>query len=159
MIARRQPIRRSSKPIARRVRPGRVRKTPLGRLKKKLDCLFAAYVKARDGRVCITCAAQPEGRNHHAGHFFRRGIMSLRWDPKNVHSQCGVPCNKYRRGALAEYAAAIIDRYGATELQRLAARSKVIRKWTRPDLERLIAALEKGGAEYELAYYSTELEA
>jgi hypothetical protein len=123
----------------------------------KLDGLFAAYVKQRDGCTCITCGSHPRGRNHHAGHFYGRRIMSLRWDPKNVHSQCGVPCNKFRRGSLAEYAVAIVARYGPEGLARLSARSKILRKWTRPDLERLIAAIRVGGAEFEMAYYETEL--
>jgi hypothetical protein len=155
LLLRSKPLSRKAR-LARGSRPRRVRRSPLGRLRNKLDALFALYVKDRDGAVCITCGSRPEGQNWHAGHFFRRGIMSLRWDPKNVHSQCGIPCNKFRRGALAEYATAIVERYGPEELARLASRAKTIRKWTRPELERLIAALEQGGAEYEMAYAEME---
>ena len=157
LLKRRKPIERRSTPIKRTTRIKARRTVGLPGLINKLDDLFAAYVKERDGNYCITCPGRPEGRNWHAGHFIQRRRMSLRFDPKNVHSQCGVPCNKFRHGAPAEYALAILDRYGEAELRRLMARKALLKKWTRPELERLIAAIQRSGAEFEMAYYETEL--
>lgn len=143
------------KAIKRRKRPARVRKTPLGQLAKRLDIMFSAYVKARDGNVCITCGATCAPGNLNAGHFVSRRVQSVRWDPKNAHSQCAVPCNFHRRGAPAEYALAILDRYGAPELRRLLARKLVQKRWTRPELETLINALGRSGADFEATYYES----
>lgn len=135
-------------------RPARVRRSTMGKLRKDLDDLFAAYVKDRDGNVCISCGTTITRPNDwHAGHFIRRGYWSLRWDPKNCHAQCGFVCNLKKRGNGAAYALAILDRYGAAELLRLGRLKNVEKKWTRPELEELIAALRKGGADFEALYF------
>jgi hypothetical protein len=150
-----QPIARNSRP-RRGSKPRRERKTTLAALKRKLDTLFSAYVKERDGRVCITSGQTCEPHQLNAGHFISRRIQSLRWDPKNCHSQ-SVADNHFRRGAPAEYAVAILDRYGEAELRRLLARKKIHKQWRRGELERLIAAIKESGAAFELAYYSENL--
>lgn len=147
-----KPIPRASKPIARKKRPARMRKTPMGRLERILDGLFSKYVRERDfGLPCITCPTALHGK-YDAGHFNRRAVRATRWDPKNVHGQCA-PDNQFRRGAPAEYALAIIDRYGIEELRRLMRLRKYIKKWTRAELEELISALQKSGADFEMLYY------
>lgn len=156
-IKRGQPIPRSSRP-ARKTKPARQRKAPIARLKRKLDTLFSKYIKDRDGLVCITCKKTVEPQNINCGHFIGRTRQSLRWDPKNSHSQCASPCNYHRRGAPAEYALAIIDRYGVDELKRLMARKLVDKHWTRPELVALIEPLERGdGATFEAMYYEQNL--
>lgn len=157
---------RRSKPIARRAAlkrgkgPARVRKTPMGKLRKDLDELFARYVKDRDGNTCCTCGRTITHPNdHHAGHYIGRSRMSLRWDPKNVHVQCGIPCNGPKRGAPREYAQFLLEKYGPAEVARIYARKRIDKKWARHELEALIAALRCGGAEYEIAYYGLTMEA
>lgn len=148
-----KPLRRG-----RSSRRSRTRLAPMGRLRRELDLLFSRYVKDRDGlAACITCGQPMTPQNCNAGHFISRRILSTRWDPKNCHSQC-VADNHFRRGAQPEYALAICDRYGSDELRRLLARKRVSKRWTRPELERLICALrDGGGAEFELAYYAENL--
>jgi len=144
--------------IQRRSRPRKRSTGGLPGLINQLDVLFAAYVKDRDGDTCVTCGtAGLTGSNWHAGHFIRRGNKALRFDPKNCHSQCGWVCNKGKRGAPREYAFYLLDRYGEAEFRRLMQRKSVLKKWTRPELERLIEAIRKGPAEYEMAYYEAEL--
>lgn len=151
-------IQRSRAPIARKARPRRERKSSVAALKRKLWRLFAAYVKQRDGNECFTCGQRGlEGKNWQAGHFIRKdGHAAVAFDPKNVHSQCG-RCNLYERGCVHEYAVRIMDWYGESELNRLVYRSRETKTWTAPELSDLIAALEKGPAEYELLYYERYL--
>ncbi len=141
--------------MIRRKRPRRERKTPLAQLKRELWGLFALYVKERDGGVCFTCGApRLEGKNHHAGHCIRAGgHASTKYDPKNVHAQC-FSCNILRDGNTHEYVQRIIDRYGADEYRRMLQKSRETKNWKRPEIEELIAALKRGGADYECAYYA-----
>jgi hypothetical protein len=122
-------------------------------LERKLWKLFAAYVKARDGDSCISCPAVGlVGKNWQAGHMIPSdGRPGVRYDPKNVHSQCG-HCNCWLGGNGATYALEVINRYGIEEFNRLHAKAKEFRQWREPELEELIAALKVGGAEYEMLY-------
>jgi hypothetical protein len=157
MIQRRQPIARSTKPIARGKRPRRQRATPLATLKRQLWALFSAYVKDRDGDGCVTCIASGlEGSNWHAGHWISGSRQATKYDPKNVHSQCG-RCNIWLRGNGAEYSGFILQAYGAEEHDRMLRKSRELKNWTRPELEYLIAAAKRGGADYETAYYERYL--
>lgn len=153
VIRRRKPIARSSKPIARGKAPRRQRKTSLAALKRKLWTLFSAYVKERDGNVCISCPATGlEGSGWHAGHMFPAGAHAvIKFEPKNVHSQC-FRCNINLGGNGAAYAERFIERYGIAEFQRLSALSRHMKQWRAPEIEELIAALERGGADYEAFY-------
>lgn len=153
-IQRSGPIQRSGKKA-----PRKARKTPMGTLVRRLDTLFSLYVRERDGLTCCTCGKTCGATNIDAGHFVGRTRRSLRWDPKNVHSQCSLPCNKLRKGAPREYALFILDRYGADEYRRLMRRKAVDRKWKRHELEALIAAIQRSGHDFETLYYSTDLEA
>ncbi len=153
MIRRSKPIARSSKPISRKVRPRRQRKTSLAALKRKLWLLFAAYVKERDGNSCISCPATGlEGHGWHAGHLFPAGAHAvIKYEPKNVHSQC-FRCNINLGGAGAAYTVRFLDKYGVDEFNRLSRLSTKIKQWRAPEIEELIAALKRGGAEYEMFY-------
>lgn len=146
-----KPEKRARKP---RKRPRKQRKGDTwGALRNKLDAAFSAYVKRRDGPVCVTCKRTiTDSRDWHAGHFHGRTKYGTRWDFRNVHSQCGFVCNKVRRGAPREYALFIVATYGAKELERLAEAAKSQRKWTRPDMQELLDALGRGDADFESLY-------
>jgi hypothetical protein len=146
-------VSRERKPIRRTKRPMKKSKNRVPTLERKLWKLFAAYVKARDGNSCISCPADDlVGKNWQAGHMIPSdGRPSVRYDPKNVHSQCG-HCNCWLGGNGATYALEVINRYGIEEFNRLHAKAKEFRQWREPELEELIAALTVGGAEYEMLY-------
>lgn len=145
--------RRPRKPLKRTKRVKKFGQKDVPRLKRKLWSLFSKYVRDRDGERCVSCNTFVANQ---AGHFIGRRKASVLFDPKNVHSQCAV-CNLQLQGNAAGYALAIIDRYGVEELRRLERRSRVGHKWTAPDLQELIVALEKSGADYELTYYGKYL--
>ena len=154
----RKPIQRSRAPIARKARPRKERKSSVGSLKRKLWRLFAGYVKARDGNTCVTCGKPMlVGQDFQAGHWIRQdGHAAVEFDPKNVHPQCG-RCNGYERGNVAAYSVYMLDRYGEAEVRRMVTRSRMTHCWKEWELRDLIAAMEKGPAEYECLYYERYL--
>lgn len=148
----RSPLRRGSPP-ARKSRPRKQRKTTLAALKRKLWRLFAAYVLERDGRRCFTCG----GVGTQAGHFYSTRIASTWIDPKNVHAQCG-RCNLFLHSNPGAYSDGIFRKYGPEELMRLTMRAmRVDKQWRAPEVESLIAAIQRSGADFELAYYAENL--
>ena len=165
MTLRRQPIARSTKPIKRGRpivkgrRPARSkkpiakrRKGNLTKLKDKLWDLFALYVKDRDERKCFTCDTEGlQGSNCHAGHLVTRGRSSTLFSPANVFVQ-DYRCNIQLKGNGAEFTFRYIDRFGEAKFRVLMAKSREIKRWTEPELVDLIAAIKKGGAEYEMLY-------
>jgi Bacteriophage Lambda NinG protein. len=126
-------------------------------LKRKLWSLFAAYVKERDGNVCFICRTPGlEGSNWHAGHLVSMRKAATAYRPDNVHSNCG-RCNVWLRGNIAAYTLRYLDTYGEPKFRALMAASERHKHWTAPEVRKLIAALEEGGAAFECAYYETNL--
>lgn len=144
-----KPVKRERK----RKRPRRQRKSPMAALKRKLWAAFSRYVKERDGAVCFSCGrAGLSGTNWHAGHMFAAGASSLlRYEPKNVHSQC-YHCNINLGGNGAAYAQAFIAVYGMDEFMRLSNLSRKMKAWKPYEITELIEALQRGGADYEALY-------
>lgn len=156
---------RARKPIARNSRPARstkriARKTPtkrqsakkLASLKRSLWTRFAAYVKERDGDQCFTCDAFVTGHSKGAGHFFDSGGHALiRYEPKNVHTQCS-RCNCTLRGNGPVYTIRFIEKYGRPEYDRLAELAKREKHWHEYEIRELIEALKKGAADFECLY-------
>ena len=149
-----KPEKRAPRPrkrIARGKRPARKKKTPLARAHEKLWQLFARYVKDRDGNQCFTCPAQPEGRALQAGHMIRSTKASVRYHPDNVHSQCS-HCNKWLSGNEGVYSRRFVEKYGWSKFDALHAKAEQTHEWKVYELEELIAALEKSGADFEILY-------
>lgn len=144
---------RARKPVARGKAPRKQRKSTVAALKRKLWGLFAAYVKERDGAKCVTCGKEPlVGSDWHAGHWISRRVSSTLFHPLNVASQCGAPCNMFRRGAPHEFADYLLEKYGPDQVRALVARARVRHQWKRHELEALIAAIQRGGADFEALY-------
>ena len=86
----------------------RKRSRKLSALRRELDRVFAAWVRARDypsgwGR-CISCGRE---RELEAGHFLPRQHTATRYDERNVHGQCSY-CNRWLHGAQADYYRALL---------------------------------------------------
>lgn len=85
---------------------------------------FNAYIRARDaGLPCISCGRPISADDYCAGHYIPAGNNSLlRFDEYNVNGQHNTDCNKhrsgdqvrYRKGLLAKYGAAVVDRLEST---------------------------------------------
>ena len=100
-----------------------MRKQTMTSLRKKLDKVFAEYVRARDGNVCYTCG-QP---GNQAGHFFSRNHFSVRWDETNVHCQC-VRCNLTLGGNVHAYIPKFVEQYGRQAYYDLQIKANTIAK-------------------------------
>ncbi len=120
-----------------------MRKLPLRSLEKKLDRVFSEFIRKRHadegGTVqCVTCRTLKFWKEAHAGHFVKRQHRATRWRPTNCHPQC-VSCNAYRGGMQDEYAKFILETYGVAEFNDLMAAKHQVMKYTRNDLEQMIA--------------------
>src|SRR5687768_8077704 len=130
------PLRAARKSApARTKRPRSKSKNKLPAQRTKTWDLFAAYVKQRDGNVCFSCGKGGLiSHDWHAGHMFPSGNNAvIRYEPKNVHSQCG-RCNCFLRGNGAAYVAHFLEVYGLSELQRIQAKRGQEKRWTRVEL-------------------------
>ena len=112
---------------------------PLASLRKKADKVFSKFIRNRDavelqGRCC-TCG-QP---GNQAGHFIKRGHLSVRYHPQNVHLQC-CRCNHFLDGNDSEYSRFIINKYGMDIFNWLLEQKKIVRKLTREELNQIIEA-------------------
>ena len=79
------------------------------------------FVKKRDGNVCVSCGKGGlAGKGWHAGHFVKAEIcnMKYRYDPRNIHSQCG-RCNNWLDGNFIAYEKAMIKKYGQKVVDEL----------------------------------------
>jgi hypothetical protein len=150
-----KPQRRSKerKPIARKSRPRKQRKSSLAAAKRELWTLFSAFVKERDGNVCFVCGKTGlEGSGWHAAHMFPAGLSSvLRYHPANVFSGC-FHCNINLGGNGAAYASRFIEVYGMDQFMYLNDIKRKGMKWREHDIRELITALKADPVRYECLY-------
>lgn len=142
-----------TKPIARTKPVPKLSQKMVPALKRKLWKLVSAYIRRRETNDCFSCKKGGlEGSGWHAGHLFPAGSHNIiRFEPKNIHSQC-FRCNINLRGNGAAYASAFIERYGIDEFNRLSALSRIQKKWLAYELQDLIDAIQKSDADYECLY-------
>jgi len=99
--------------------------------------VFNTYIRMRDGKKCISCKYEGEGRQIHAGHYMSQGGNSaLRFDENNCSSQC-VQCNTYKSGNLANYRINLIEKIGLDEVICLET-TKNTKLWTVEELQEII---------------------
>lgn len=75
--------RKAPRPIARKSRPSKVRKTPRGKLRRIADKLWSLTVRAAG--KCRLCGAQERLQ---AAHGFSRRYLGTRWDLRNGWCLC-----------------------------------------------------------------------
>lgn len=107
----------------------------------KLDAAFSHFIRKRDtdpdsGKGwCITCGLFTELE---CGHFIPRQYTATRWDDRNSHGQCS-RCNRWLHGDQAAYYEALVQKYGQSTVSELMKLKRTTRKYTRSDLESLLA--------------------
>jgi len=128
---------------------GRKKLRSLKGLKAQADSVFSKWVRTRQEGLgasfdsgtglatCITCGATGKPSEMNAGHFWKRGHLATRFDPRNCHVQC-VRCNNYRGGAEAEHAAYILQTYGKWTFDVLENLHRRVVKLSRQDYEEII---------------------
>ena len=117
--------------------PKKKRKSSLSSLKKKAWTVFSAWIRKRDGGICITCGKKVSGRNYHAGHFISRRHNATLFDERNVNGQCAY-CNLYLAGNVPEYSIKIREKWGEGIVEELVAKSHEIKQFTHKELEEII---------------------
>lgn len=109
-------------------------------LRRTLDAVFGQYIRTRDtdesGKgKCITCGVFTELE---CGHFVPRQYTATRWDDRNSHGQCS-RCNRWLHGDQAEYYQVLVKKLGQGTVDDLMRLKHQTRKYTRSELEELIA--------------------
>lgn len=94
---------------------------------KILQQLINRFVRNRDGNYCISCDAPINGKVD-AGHLFSVGnYPSVRFDLRNINSQC-IRCNQFNGGSILEYRENLIKKIGQEqfdELDKLAHQNRI----------------------------------
>jgi hypothetical protein len=100
--------------------------------------VFNAWIRQRDeGKPCISCKKVIVGKTD-AGHMYSVGnYPSVRFNEKNVHSQC-INCNRYNGGKVNDYRINFILEYSQAELDELDKLAHQSIKYNINDLKELI---------------------
>ena len=90
---------------------------------KTADKWFSKFIRARDADEngiirCISCGQPVHWTKADAGHFIKRQHKSLRFDEKNVNSQCK-KCNWLLQGNDINYAIGLEKKYGPGIIEEL----------------------------------------
>ena len=108
--------------------------TTISKLKKKLDKIFSEYIRKRDSDYkgnckCISCGKEYPafGGSTHAGHLFSRRYLSIRYDEKNVNSQCNY-CNTFLNGNQILAARGVENKWGKGTVDELESRMHIVVK-------------------------------
>jgi hypothetical protein len=108
-------------------------------LKKKLDTIFSIYIRLKyadeDLNVkCFTCDKVYDYKKIQNGHFYSRGILSLRYDEQNCRPQC-YGCNIARNGNYIEYYKRLEKEIGKGGMDYLEYKRHQIKKMSKLDYQ------------------------
>ena len=124
-------------------RPKKVKEKSFKKLVKELDAVLSLFIRKiyADDRgyvECVTCHKVKPIAEMQNGHYISRSNMWLRFDERNCHPQC-VGCNVFLHGNYPKYTEYLLNRYGLKWFQNLIREGELTKKWTCPDLEKLIS--------------------
>jgi len=105
------------------------------------DKWFSLFIRLRDSddngyARCCTCGKVAHFRNMDAGHFANRQFKAVRFNEKNVNTQCR-HCNRFCEGNGAEYSMFMIKTYGEGTVKRLIATKKIYTKMGSFEIEQI----------------------
>jgi len=116
-------------------KPGKIKKIPLVKLRKKAWDLHSKFVRMEEGK-CYTCGKVMRWQDLDAGHFVHK--KSLNFVRENIHAQC-TTCNRWKHGNLAIYAQKLIEDYGDGIINDLITEGHKAKSFSRDYLEDLIS--------------------
>lgn len=127
------------------------RKPTLRGLKKKLWTIFSEYIRRKDAdeggtNYCFTCGQPKFWKELHAGHFVGGRTNSVLFNEEIVKPQC-LMCNVFLNGNYGPYTLKMIDLHGREKVESFLSLKHQVKKYTRPDLEELIAVYKQKVAE------------
>lgn len=105
---------------------------PLSHWVQMTQRVFNDYIRARDGKVCISCGSTT-AISYHAGHYRTTAAASqLRFNEDNCSSQCA-SCNVHKSGSITEYRSGLIKKIGLQRVLDLESDNRVV-KYTKDSL-------------------------
>ena len=112
------------------------------KLTAKAQTIFNRYIRNRDSQdgffTCISCGQTKGHEVMDAGHYVPvKGSSALRFDEYNVNGECK-SCNGFDQFHLIGYRRNLIDKIGERMVMHLESQSRLIKKWTRTELNELI---------------------
>lgn len=112
------------------------------KLTAKAQKVFNKYIRERDSQdgyfTCISCGRTLTTDQMDAGHFAPvKGGSALRFDEYNVNGECK-KCNGFDEFHLIGYRRGIIEKYGEGVLLHLEQNARLVKKWSRSELNELI---------------------
>ena len=111
-------------------------------LVKKLDKVFALYIRLRDvmpngyGK-CISCGRIKSFKELDCGHFHGRTHMATRFEEDNAHAEC-IACNRMSSDHLIKYRENLIDKIGIGRYDRLNLLRHSVKHWLDCELQEKI---------------------
>lgn len=124
-------------------------------LKKVADYELRQFLLRKAGNNYIFCPIKKKNfpqENMHCCHFYDRGIMSLRYDLKNVHLisavsntfDAQVQVEGYKSKHHKEYEEFLVNEYGSDVLDFLAEKSKELKVFYKEDYIEIINKFRNG---------------
>lgn len=112
------------------------------KLTAKAQKVFNAYIRKRDSEdgyfTCISCGQTKTTDLMDAGHYVPvKGSSALRFDEYNVNGECKA-CNGFDQFHLIGYRRNLIDKVGERKVMELEYQHRLIKKWTRTELNEII---------------------
>ena len=108
----------------------------------KADRAFSRYIRQKHADAggwvsCVTCGQRMPWEDSDCGHWIKRGHHATRFDERNCGTQC-TACNRYRGGAMDEFAEYIVKTYGVETMHELLALKRTNKTWRISELRELI---------------------
>jgi hypothetical protein len=112
------------------------------KLTAKAQKIFNAYIRQRDSQdgyfTCISCGQTKDVSQMDAGHYVPvKGSSALRFDEYNVNGECK-GCNGFDQFHLIGYRRNLIDKVGERKVMELEMQHRLIKKWSRTELNEII---------------------
>lgn len=112
------------------------------KLTAKAQKVFNAYIRQRDSQdgyfTCISCGQTKTTDLMDAGHYVPvKGSSALRFDEYNVNGECK-SCNGFDQFHLIGYRRNLIDKVGERKVMELEMQHRLIKKWSRTELNEII---------------------
>jgi hypothetical protein len=117
------------------------------KLTAKAQKVFNAYIRKRDSEdgyfTCISCGQVKATDLMDAGHYVPvKGSSALRFDEYNVNGECK-SCNGFDQFHLIGYRRNLIDKVGERKVIELEQQHRLIKKWSRTELNKIIETYGK----------------
>lgn len=107
----------------------------------KLWRLVSEYVRKRDSidgwGSCFTCGTTKRWQEFDAGHFVPKTSRSIKYDERNIHSQCA-RCNRYMSGNIHNYFVNMERLYGREVVDTLLEEKGKTKKYSEVEIDELI---------------------